>query len=149
MLVSAMARKMHAFIALSIAISSTALPGAMAQSSAAIASALRGMDSPDVEIRVDSYLALTRVASTEGGVGALYLPDQIEYLLHRYPDQAGQIRTSLIAALEREEMHLEGLRQRKQTFDESYSEHYATLIWAVSSLRDPRAVMALLGAMQI
>jgi hypothetical protein len=67
-------------------------------------------------------------------------------LLKEDPAHSEQIKIALVKALEREDEIVNGSKKTDSGLDESYLTYYADLIGAVGSLRDARALNALLGA---
>jgi len=103
---------------------------------------LGGVTSSDLAARRESFYALMRPAWNNTGSARI----GIATLLRNYPDQSERITTAMISALEMANGHRADIRAKGERFDEAFSNYYADLIGAVSSLRDPRAMEGLLGA---
>jgi hypothetical protein len=73
------------------------------------------------------------------------VPAEVHALLRQHPDEADSIRTALIEALEMEASYREGLERSGQQMTEAFSDYWSNLMWAVGTLRDPRATKGLLG----
>ncbi len=113
--------------------------------SAALDSALRGMTSPDLEIRMEAYPGLIgRYGNGDSGEG-------VQLLLRAHPEQAERIKLALISSLEAANAVQADTESKYlhfgEGFAEAFSDHWEDLIWAVGALRDPRAVKALLGGL--
>jgi len=115
---------------------------AAAQSASALEIGLRALESDDIKAIETAFYTLVVDKETETGNKALGVAN----LLRAYPEQAERIKTALITALDRVQARNEAGVKAGEFFDEEFSELYANLIWAVGSLRDPRSVNALLGA---
>jgi len=106
-----------------------------------IDSALRRMASADLEVRIQAFYDLSGgFRANTGDMG-----DGVTKLLHAHPERAEKIKLALIGALEDASAIVEALEKRGKSFDENVSEYLVNSIWAVGTLRDPRAVKALLG----
>jgi hypothetical protein len=96
-------------------------------------------ESPEDTVRMRAFAELM-AAPFEGRAPSRSGPEAAEQW-HAYFQQHPASRLQMIKLLERENH-----RTSLQRFDEEFSEYYASLIGAVSSLEDPRAVTALIGA---
>lgn len=99
---------------------------------------LSDFQSSDDNTRIVAFYALLHSADRADFNAA----DLTLQLLRDHPNDRAVIVSSLSHLLERENVRV------KSPFDESFSNYYADLIWSVASLRDVRAVDALLGAVQ-
>jgi hypothetical protein len=114
---------------------------ALAQPAGDLNNALTGLASPDMVKRAvgfESLLSPTRQAFAS-------VPAEVHALLRQHPDEADSIRTALIEALEMEASYREGLERSGQQMTEAFSDYWSNLMWAVGTLRDPRATKGLLG----
>ncbi len=114
---------------------------AMAQQPSPLSAALGDLGSPDPYARVrafDKLLALTRPASGT-------IPSQVSALMARNPEQAGQIKTALIAALNRDAVYVRSLEASGARMTEAFSDYWSNLMWTVAGFRDPRAIAGLLA----
>lgn len=100
---------------------------------------LTDFESPEDTVRMRAFNEVM-AAPFKGRAPSRSGPEAAEQW-HAYFQQHPAIRLQLIKLLERENH-----RTSVQEFDEEFSEYYASLIGAVSSMEDPRAVTALIGA---
>jgi len=107
-------------------------------------------DSP--EQRIDAYYRLLEI----GNNGALHgnasmIPAALSRLIAKAPDRADEIKLTLIRLLERENSFIKESEKKfpasGETLSEAYVNYHGDLIWAVSSLKDNRAVNALMGCL--
>lgn len=105
---------------------------------AAQSASLNGFQSSDDDTRMAAFYALLNPLEGEKFDAA----DLTSRLMRSRPEDAAALASSLISLLERENLRVQ------RPFDERFSNYYGDLIWSVASLRDARAVPALLGAVQ-
>jgi hypothetical protein len=118
-----------------------AVLAAAGESSAKLDLALRSLISEDPNVRGKALYEVLALGNWEGQA-----PRGIARLLLSHPEQAERIKTALIDALERQSEYFASAKRQGLSLTESDSEVWANLVWSVSSLRDPRAVKGLLGA---
>jgi len=118
---------------------------------------LRRLEDPDWQYRSEAFYDCLKL----GGQG-LDPPGALSKLLEKWPEKSDEIKLTLIRLLEienevtrdRVNFILEEYRKKGPDMPhpfpdaEERTEYYANLIWAVTSLSDPRSLNALLGAIK-
>lgn len=100
--------------------------------------ALQHLTSPDSKVSGKAFDDLLRPFVNTDDV-----PGLVRDLLRAHPQQADRIRLALIKALENVNAHREQEEDKGNAPDEEFAGYSEDLAWAVSSLRDPRSVNAL------
>ncbi len=108
-----------------------------------LVSVLRALASGDPAMRGDGVYGLLAFGRWDGNA-----PRGLSRVLRTYRDQTDIIKTTLIAALESHTRYVRDVKQGGRLLSESDSEVWANLVWMVSSLRDKRALNALLGVIE-
>ncbi len=116
-------------------------PNAVVAQSTGIDTELRRVSSPDYKVSSKAFYGLLRPYVNTDDV-----PGLVRDLLRAHPQQAEHIKLALIKALENMNGYKEQEEDKGNFLDDEFSDYWPDLIWAVGSLRDPRAVRALLGA---
>lgn len=118
-----------------------------------IARFLEQFRSPSDVERSRAFYDLLNLGATKGLQGRIWLmPSVVKTIFDKYPGRADQIRIALIELLEKEDSTVEAANRRflrsggGERLSEDYVNYWGDLIAAVASLKDPRAVQALVGA---
>jgi hypothetical protein len=118
-----------------------AAPAAAANSPVKLDAALQRLESADPNLRASALYDLFTLGDWQGQA-----PRGVASLFRAYPNQTDRIKTALITALERQGEYVLSAKRQQLSVSESDSEVWANLVWVVASLRDPRAIKGLLGA---
>lgn len=110
-----------------------------------IAYDLAVMQDPAWQNRSAAFYDLLKQVQLASSDSTYVIPAATAALLEAAPAQADAIRLGLINALALENPLANGTTMQ---LPEEYTEYYADLIAAVATLRDPRAVNALIGAVE-
>jgi len=129
------------WLAVIVAAVSAAVP-AEAQLTSDLETRLRNLSASDLQVRSNSFYSLLRGFENNTGDSAVGMRN----LLRAYPDQSELIKTTFIAALEREGSYIESTEDRGEQLSETATEYWYDLSLAVASLRDPRSLKGLLSA---
>ena len=109
---------------------------------------VRNFSSPDWKARESAFYALLDLGGFKGDSSRV--PSALTNLLNARPEAAPSIKAALIDLLAKEnsvqEEQKAEFQRTRRTVPEEYTNYYGDLIEAVSSLRDPHSVDALLGA---
>src|SRR5579885_713229 len=100
------------------------------------------LQNPEWKVRSEAYYRIITLGSED----LSYIPRPLTQLLSICQDRADAIKISLIRLLERENLMVQDYHRTGRRFGEEYSNYYGDVISAVSSLKDKRAINALLGA---
>jgi hypothetical protein len=114
---------------------------AFAQPAAGLNAALTGLRSPNPGIRVRAFDELLALTSQASGT----IPSRVRGLMTQHPEQADRIKTTLIAALDRDAAYVRSLESGRARMSEQFSDYWSNLMWAVAGFRDPRTVNGLLA----
>ena len=126
------------------AVSAQAAPSSTEQ----ISSILARMNDHDLrkrEAAFDDMMALIR--DGKKGAGESGHSAALDTFFKRHPEQADRVKLGLIKLLKADNSDFQDESTPPGTYTEEDTEHYAELVNAVSSLRDERAIPALVGAM--
>ena len=104
---------------------------------------LTDLRSPDLGISRAAFYSLVGLA----GSSSDDIEDRVSALLERYRSDADAIRRGLISALENADDANAESQRTGVDLGEDFGSFWPDLIWAVGSLRDPRAGTALVGAL--
>jgi len=128
-------------IALAALIPDAAKPQEARPEAAPIRGVLRRLSDSTWKNRRDAFYGL--IGGAQPDIGG-----SVKELLQNYPDEADSISLALIGLLERENAALAESARRGEKIGrgEEYSDYYANVIWAVTSLKDIRSMDALIGA---
>jgi hypothetical protein len=118
-----------------------ALVWAAIQPTVELDAVLRDLTSTDSHVRGNALFDLLAMGRWDGQT-----PEAIATVLRVHSEQAERVKTALIQSLERQGEYMEIARHSDLTVTEEESEVWANLVWAVSSLRDPRAIKGLVLA---
>ncbi len=107
----------------------------------------RDMKSEEWKARRDSFYRMIRLGSP-GAENTTYLfASALQKLIERNPGESDAIKMSLIELLQKENAVVKACTPRDPNCGEEYSNYYGDVIGAVGGLKDPRAIPALIGAM--
>jgi len=95
------------------------------------------------EARSSAFYELLKLGSGDRSYVARPVRDIIE---RASPAEAERLKLELIKLLEKENKVVQGYKRSGGHFGEDYSNYYGDVIAAVTALRDPRSMKALLGA---
>lgn len=115
---------------------------AAAQAPSALASALAGLSSSEPSVRIQGWLELAALSDPTAGPTEL----TVQGVLAHHPEQADQIKTALIGALNQDAAYVRALEASNQHMTEAFSDYWSNLLLVVGALRDPRATNGLLAA---
>jgi hypothetical protein len=96
------------------------------------------------EARSSAFYELLRLGVGDRSYVARPVRDIIE---RASPADADKLKLALIQLLEKENQVVEGYKRTGGHFGEDYSNYYGDVIAAVTALRDPRSMNAMLGAL--
>jgi HEAT repeat protein len=131
------------FVAYVLSAGHTASLARAEQPSDAINQYLAGFDSAGWEGRSSAFYDLLKLGSGDRSYVAGPVRDIVE---RASPAEAEMLKLALIKLLDKENEVVEGYKRTGLHFGEEYSNYYGDLIAAVTTLKDPRSMNALLGA---
>jgi HEAT repeat protein len=132
---------MRTAMGLLLGVSAWLVAGASGAPPIDIDSIVRDLTSKDAQVRGRALFDLLSSGRWQGNA-----PLGVDRVLKAHADKADLIKTALIFALENHNAFVEDSRRKGLALSEYDSEVWANLVWAVSHLRDPRGLNALVGA---
>lgn len=108
---------------------------------------LQLMKSADWQDRRAAFYSLLQLGLEGDPRGKTYMfPSVLKKLFSLEPERRGEIESSLIALLERENALALAYAETKRTMPEDLSDYYGDVIGAVAALKSPASIDSLLGA---
>jgi HEAT repeat protein len=108
---------------------------------------LQLMKSADWQDRRAAFYSLLQLGLEGDPRGKTYMfPSALKKLFSLEPERRGEIESSLIALLERENALVLAYAETKRTMPEDLSDYYGDVIGAVAALKSPASIDSLLGA---
>jgi HEAT repeat protein len=105
------------------------------------------MKSADWQDRRAAFYSLLQLGLEGDPRGKTYMfPSVLKKLFSLEPERRGEIESSLIALLERENALALAYAETKRTMPEDLSDYYGDVIGAVAALKSPASIDSLLGA---